>query len=298
MAIHNRSTAHLDNSNNKIRQIRYEIAIPSYRRSQLIVTKTLATLKRHNIAAECITIFVANEDERAEYVAKVPAGMYGKIVIGCLGLKNQRNFITEYYEVGTNIVNMDDDIDDVQELDNATDVTVNVTDVVMTKKAKQRNKLRPIENLDKFIVDAFRMCKKNGIYLWGIYPVANAYFMTYKIRTNLQFIVGPFWGVINRHNAALSISMDEKENVERSLLYYKMDNAVLRFDNVTVVTKYYKTVGGMQSSTRKTKRTTNSITAAQLIHKRYPKWTKIKIRHNGRHEIVFVKTPNTIIVSA
>ena len=42
--------------------------------------------------------------------------LYNNIIIGVLGLKNQRNFISEYYPEGKHIVEMDDDIREIMQL--------------------------------------------------------------------------------------------------------------------------------------------------------------------------------------
>ena len=146
-------------------------------------------------------------------------------------------------------------------------------------------------NLNKFIVDAFNMCVSKGIYLWGIYPVDNPYFMTDTITTDLRFIVGPFWGIINRHSEQLKLSVDEKENVERTLQYYIMDGGVIRFNNISITTNYYKTPGGMQTNSTTNNRRTAAQKSAELLHAKYPQYTKIitKKRTNWP-EIKLVKT--------
>ena len=262
----------------------YQIAIPSYRRSQLIGKKTLATLARHKIPSSIITIFVANQSEYDDYTTTLPKNQYHKLIIGELGLKNQRNFITRYYPEGTHLVQMDDDLDEISILDNWESLATS-----NRRTLKKQRRLIPIPNLHKFILDAFALCRDKKIFLWGIYPVANPYFMSPLVRTDLQFIVGPFWGTINRHDSQLEITLDEKENVERSLLYYTRDGGVIRFDYVTIITKYYRTPGGMQNADNKKKRIRNATTSAQILHARYPVLTKIKTRKNGRTEIIFKK---------
>ena len=108
-----------------------------------------------------------------------------------------------------------------------------------------------LKTLNKFIIKSFNECRKKNIYLWGIYPVNNAYFMTPNNITTLKFIVGPMFGIINRHNKNLKLTVDEKENVERTLQHYSIDKKVLRINSVTVKTTYFKTPGGMQSTKKK-----------------------------------------------
>ena len=46
------------------------------------------------------------------------------------------------------------------------------------------------------------------------------------------------------------LTIDEKEDVERTLKHYVQDGSVFRFNNVTIKTNYYKTKGGMQSENK------------------------------------------------
>ena len=100
--------------------------------------------------------------------------------------------------------------------------------------------------------------------------------MTPNNTTSLKFIVGPMFGIINRHNKNLKLTVDEKENVERTLQHYSIDKKVLRINSVTVKTTYFKTPGGMQSTKRNNnKRMKKALNSAEYLHKKYPHMTKI-----------------------
>tara|TARA_Y100000816_G_scaffold276677_1_gene246087 strand:- start:739 stop:1809 length:1071 start_codon:yes stop_codon:yes gene_type:complete len=188
------------------------------------------------------------------------------IVVGFKGLKNQRNYISQYFSNNQKILQLDDDVKDILKL------KYDVSD----PKNRKKYSLHSIKNLHKFIVNAFNTCINNNIYLWGIYPVNNAYFMKPDKSFNLKFIVGPMFGIINRKNKDLKLTVDEKENVERTLQYYNLDKKVLRFNNVTIKTTYFKTPGGMQSNKRNdVQRMKNALKSAEYLHKKYPHMTKI-----------------------
>ena len=260
---------------------KYTIAIPSYKRSDIIQTHTLAVLNRHKINPKCITIFVANQEEHDIYKTTLPSFLYNNLIIGVLGLKNQRNFISEYYPEGAHIVEMDDDINSIMQL-----VVRKGSKSSKSRKGSKINKktVKPIEDLDAFIRRAFEMCTESNIFLWGIYPLVNPYFMTYKITTDLRFIVGPMWGMINRHRKDLKLTVDEKENSERTLQFWVVDGAVLRFNNVGIETKYYKNKGGMQAEDKDRK--VEALKSVYYLNKMYPKLTKISLtKKNGMPEI-------------
>ena len=261
----------------------YQIAIPTYKRYDIISNKTLKVLKELKIKRHIITLFVANKSEYKKYIENVSNSLYHEIVIGKKGLKNQRNFIQNYYPEGTNLVQLDDDIENIVELYNPLGIKK-----TSSKEYRKQGTLKTINNLNQFIINAFKICIKNKVYLWGIYPVANAYFMNFNIEIGLKFIVGPFWGCIVRHSNKLKLTIDEKENVQRTLQYFSMDNKVIRFNNISIITKYYKTPGGMQYEKKNRKQ--EALKSAKYLHKKYPNITKIKLtKKSGIPEIVFIK---------
>lgn len=263
----------------------YIIAIPSFKRENIIKDKTLKTLQKNNISSKRIYIFVSDQLEYDIYNIAIPKKHYNKLIIGKRGLKNQRNFISNYFKEGTNIVQLDDDIDDVVEIVNNSNLTPKTK---TNRNFRKQNKLKPITDLDKFIKDAFKICKEKKIYLWGVYPIANPYFMTLSMDTKLNFIVGPFWGMINRHSKDLKQTINEKENVERTLQFYIKDKAVLRFNYISIITKYYKNKGGMQFNG--IDRKFESLKSVKYLHNKYPSLTKIDLtKKSGMPEIRLIK---------
>ena len=247
----------------------YKIIIPSYQRSQIINLKTLKVLQEQKIPPRKIFIFVANQTEKKLYLKNIPKKFHSQIIVGRKGLSNQRNFITTYFNEGDFLIQMDDDISQIWELEN----------ISGNYDMKKDNKLVPIKNLDRFLKKTYKLMVSNKIYLFGVYPVDNPYFMTNKFTTDLRFIVGPFWGVINRHLPSLTINLDEKEDVLRTLLYYHEDKTVLRFNNITITTPYYTEKGGMQ--------TENKDRRLELVS-RFPEYChlKPKKKKNGHTEVI------------
>ena len=281
-----------DNSNTNS-NTNYIIVIPSYNRPELIQTKTLSLLQKHNIDSSIITIFVSDKEQYDLYKEKIPSSFYNKLIIGVKGLKNQRNFINNYYPEGVQIVQMDDDIDKIVQLvsrkrsrNRSKRQSKTKSKSITKRKTSTYKTLKPIENLDTFIKEAFAKCKANGIFLWGIYPLANAYFMTDTRTTNLRFIVGPMFGMINRHRPDLQLTVDEKENSERTLQHWVIDGKVLRFNNIGLETKYYKNKGGMQDEGKDRKE--EALKSIIYLHNKYPSITKLYLgKKSGVPEIKF-----------
>ena len=241
----------------------YIIVIPSYKREILIKTHTLKVLENYKISPRKIFIFVANKTEYKEYCKSLNEKYHKNIIIGKKGLKNQRNYISSYFPVNSKIVQLDDDIKSINQLTN-----YNI-------KNRKENKLQNLSNLDKFIKEAFNQSKKNNSYLWGVYPVNNAYFMFPKMTTDLRFITGPMFGIINRHSSKLKLTINEKEDTQRTLQYFTLDKSVIRFNNITIDTAYYKNKGGMQEEKKDRKK--EAMKSAKYLIKKYPNLTQLNL---------------------
>ena len=80
------------------------VAIPTYHRSDILEKKTLHTLLNGGILPSQIYIFVANEQEQKKYKDAIPSNQYHSIVIGKLGIANQRIFIRHFFKENTSIL--------------------------------------------------------------------------------------------------------------------------------------------------------------------------------------------------
>lgn len=249
----------------------YVVAIPTYKRYNEVYEKSIKTLLDGGVSHKKIHIFVANNDEYKKYSEILPLGSYYKIIIGKLGITNQRRFMVKYFLEGSNVLFLDDDVEKIEKLNKTG-----------TKLIEMK---RGTDELHRFICDAFIECKKKNIFLWGIYPVRNPFFMKPRpIKTyDLRFILGTFYGTIIRHSKDLKPSVEEKEDVENSILHYKKDGKLLRFEKVTLKTKFFNPKGGIGSFNERLK--THEISAKTLL-KKYPEYGRIQLRKNGMYEFV------------
>ena len=92
----------------------YRVAIPSYKRAEILKNKTLKVLSESNVPSEKIDVFVADEKEKELYEKTLEPGTYSKIIVGQKGMRAIRNFIQDYYPEGQRIVNLDDDVEKIQ----------------------------------------------------------------------------------------------------------------------------------------------------------------------------------------
>ena len=92
----------------------YVVAIPSYNRADSIVDKTLSYLLKGGVSSSKISIFVANKSQEKMYKSAIPETMYSEIVVGKLGIANQRKFISKWFDEGQYIISIDDDVEELQ----------------------------------------------------------------------------------------------------------------------------------------------------------------------------------------
>ena len=158
----------------------YIVAIPSYKRAEVCRDKTLAMLRHHKIPASKIFVYVANNEELADYEKVLDKSLFNKMVVGKKGLVPQRQFIMSKWPEGKHIVFFDDDVAKI--------------DMTLSPMFKGKS-------LDAFFKAAFGECKKQHSFIWGVYPVFNPFFRKGRdeISTCLNYIVGAFYGIINRH---------------------------------------------------------------------------------------------------
>ena len=243
----------------------YVIAIPSYKRSKICNARTLTTLHNHGIPKQLITIFVV-DDDLADYQLNCNPDYYGELIVGEKGLVKQREYISRHYPEKIRIISLDDDIESI--------------DISMTE----------FDSLDSFFRFAFAECERLNAYIWSVYPVFNPFFRKDRkdVSTNLSYLIGAFYGYINRRTDALTLQITRdgnKEDVERSILYYLLDGIVLRFNKVGFKTKYYGTDGGGLG--RFKDRLESMKRYALELNERYPALTRVKVRKNGMYEVVF-----------
>lgn len=243
----------------------YKIAIPSYKREKILEDKTLALLIKHKIPKEKIFIFVANEEQEVLYRNHL-TNHYNDIIVGEVGMKEIRNFITNYFEEGEYIMNFDDDLKDFEEL---------LIDKVKGEPFSRKTHSRYLLNLDKFITDGFNKCEEKGLSIFGVYPASNPFFMKRRITYNLKYIIGSCWGYIN--NKKMLVSLADKEDVERTLLYYIRDGGVVRFEYISPITNYYTQAGGMME-----KRTKERILeSSNFLIDKYPEYCKLYFKNDN-----------------
>ena len=154
-----------------------QIVIPPYRRSKILPAQTLATPARHGANLKNVTVFVASGEEKAVYDRQIKScGLSVRTVVGVKGLIDQRIFYNRFFEEGTPLLNLDDDIAGLYQ-------------------KGEKNKLVPLQcTIDSLASRGFLACRQYGARLWGINPVLNGLFLQPSITVGLRYIFGIFHG--------------------------------------------------------------------------------------------------------
>jgi hypothetical protein len=239
----------------------FVIAIPSLSRSEVLCKKTLPFLEKNEIQHSSIFVFVVKE-EFEEYRQRVPSGI--SVVVGERGLVKQREFIHNYFQEGTHIICIDDDIQ-----------------CVIDENRK------PITTLKDVIAEAQSLCDILGLRLWGLYPTDNPFFFSDNCwSTHLQYIVGALYGYIKKGNYP-TIPEDSGEDFYRTCFYYKEDGKVLRFNRLGIRTRYYSK-GGMNTT-----RTSDSIDKGlRSVKDAFPEYVRLFTRKKSGKLDIRLKEKN------
>jgi hypothetical protein len=203
-------------------------------------------------------VYVFVVDEEYEQYRVLPCN----VIIGHKGLKEQRNFIINYFPEGTPLICLDDDIEYLDGLD------------------------CPL--LD-WIGQVFKNMEDKNCYLAGVYPCFNPFFRkNQKENTeDLRFIIGCFYFTINRKEMIENDNFNNKDDYSRTIRHFMKDGIVIRYNKIGVKTKFYGK-GGLGDFKS---RIDASRIECELFKEKYP--CKIKVRKNGMYEIVYSQCPVT-----
>jgi len=226
-----------------------KIVIPTYDRYNNF--KTLKFLEKNNIDKNNIYIFVSSEEQKNKYINVI--GNEYNIIIGILGLVNQRNFITNYFEDKEILICMDDDIDDLLHYDNV--------------------------NFIDWLNDCMNYLSNSEYGLLSISPSTNPFFHNEKNKKNSNtynignyYCVGAFFILKNDKELLLDNSII-LEDLERSLLYKKKYISNIIYNKVLIKTKYFGK-GGLSSQRTKN----NYLNSVNKLIYEYPSLLKFNYK--------------------
>jgi hypothetical protein len=227
-------------------EYKMKIIIPTYDRSNRF--ETLSFLKKNNVSIKDIYIFLASEEEKQKYV-----NLFGddyNWIIGVAGLVNQRNFITNYFDENEILLCIDDDIEDL-----------------LHKDAK------PF--LD-WIDECINYLRYSNFGILSINPSVNPFYFEQR-KKSASFKVGNYSCIgafqILKNCKDLILSLDNIEDWERSLLYFKKYGGNIRYNDILIKTKYFGK-GGLSSQRNKN----NYLKSVNKLLCEYPEYIKFNYK--------------------
>jgi len=246
----------------------FKVVVPTYGRSDAIGKYTMSYLRKTDVDLSEVYLFVASEEEKEKYKASNPDV---KIVVGVKGLPQQRKFISEYFEPGTRILSLDDDVSGLQRL------------VLLDKLEGPQKpldhpcKLETVTNLVEFVEKGWKLAEGRGIELWGAYQVANKGFLHPKVKTGALFIMGHFFSFLAGDPVFNEITQYPcKDDVFWSVWHHVNRKGTLRFDNYCVKSKAHSGSGGTNEDMERKLQINNET--CEAICSKYPEIASIKMR--------------------
>lgn len=266
----------------------YEIAIPSYQRADRL-PGTLRLLLSRCVPADRITVFLHDNDpQRDAYQILAAQAGINLTVTTARGITAQRTAILNAYPQGTNLVSVDDDVTNI-------------------RAAVDAKTLEPVWDLDALFRTMFMATKASGLFVWGLSPVPNAYFMKPgQINEGLKFLIFTVWGCVVRHDHPVhQFTVPYKDEHELSLRAWWYDGATVRHDGVAANANYYTAPGGCQAAGRNLAQVEASVVSLLnqwpgLVRrnlKRKSDWPEIVLATKKRHAGNSLDTPPPGIIA-
>ena len=246
---------------------KYFIAIPSFKRVEVIKEKTLSLLKNSKVSKDKIYIFVSTKSDFDEYTEKLDHNTYNKIInTNVTGISYNRNYIIDYFNENDQVVFMDDDIDHV--------------------KRKTGNKIDDIKDMNAFFVKAFKIIKKYDVFLWATKNMYNAFYknlMKDEGILGLELFSGDLMGIINRKDMKIKDTLKTGEGEQNELLfrYVERDESIVRFNNIVVLSTKLSPNGKVASRGSIEQRKKDLITNYKILENKYPQFID-KITYTGK----------------
>jgi len=245
----------------------YQIAVPTYKRYEVLKNQTLETLKTLGAQTSKIHIFVATEEERKKY-AEVIGSEYN-IVVGLPGIGWQRKFINQYFSQNTRVFCMDDDIRGIYQ--------------------KGEKKLQPIDiSLDEIVEMGYYWADKYDSRIWGINHTFNNFYLKDEISIGLKYILGTFMGTY-AHDWIWQDPdrplVNTGEDHHTSLRAFVRYGSVVRFEYICLDTDTF-TDGGNHTSTMERDGVPRMVKHGENLTKvseRYPDLASVRYMKDTGH---------------
>ena len=243
------------------------IAIASHKRPEILQSKTLNLLKKHNISMKNVFLFVSPESYE-EYIPIKNKFKFNLVGGDNTTILKTRNNIIDYFKEGQNIIEMDDDVEDIE-------ITV------------KNKKNKSVKDLKELFNESFQIIYTGGLF--GFNANTNNFFAGGIDKFGLYSIINSCLGYKNDKRIKLTVS--EKEDFERCILFYELNLPILKRTGYGIKTNYWKNKGGIQSHYDFKKRIEVQKQSAEQLLEKYPWAGRKQVRKNGIVDLRFNRDP-------
>jgi hypothetical protein len=208
----------------------YKIAIPTYRRSDIIKEYAFKWLDIYGVDYNKVYLFVSDEIDYDDYRNKYP-----NIKVVLTNTKNiggKRNFIRNYFDEGEYIISLDDSF------------------IGLSRKEINGYKLDDVLDFNELCEYSYNLMVGMKTKIWGINHIQNALWMKNDISFKNGLIFGKCYGFINDKNDFLFTSCPNglAEDCEISIRHYIMFGSIIRHMDICLKKNMVgKIKGGIQS---------------------------------------------------
>ena len=229
--------------------------IPSFQRADKLKKQTLSYLNLHGVSKDDIYIVVRTDDEGYSIFEEE----YNIIKTDVKGIGKTHNFISEYFEEGEFICEIDDDLSDMIDIEN--------------------NSIENFEEEIKMLADEI---ERDGVSYGGFYSTPNPFFMKNvktKYTKDLRYMLGLIR--VRKVRKDIILETDYAEDFENCVLHYIRDGGIVKNNYIAGKTNNYAKGGcngdGRDNQTEKD--------AKEFLFGLYPTYCKLFQRKNGRWDL-------------
>ena len=227
--------------------------VPSFQRPEIFKEQTLAFLKKHNVDEKDIYLILRNDDPYVnEYMDR--ASNINVILTDVKGIGRTHNYITDMFEEGDFLIEIDDDLIDLFD-----------------------NERKPIKEFLPIVEEMKTKMKEESISYGGTYQVVNPKFMSGNphYTTDLRYMLGCLRFRFNRKDIRLETNYSE--DFENCLLHFLRDGKILKNNYIAPKTKNYQSGGckndGRDNETEKSDKV--------FLSTKYPQYCRLFQRKSG-----------------
>ena len=245
----------------------FVIAIASHKRPEILQSKTLNLLKKHNISMKKVFVFVSPESYQ-DYIPIKNKWKFNLIGGDNATILKTRNNIIKFFDEGQNILEIDDDVEEIE-----------------TTLKGVKNK--PVTDLKELINESFKIIHTGGLF--GLNANTNNFFATGIDKFGLYSIINSCLGYKNDKRIKLTVA--EKEDFQRVIQFYELDLPILKRTGYGIKTRYWRTPGGIQSHYDFKKRIQVQKQSGEELLEKYPYAFRKQVRKNGILDLRFKRDP-------